>query len=55
MRSSIEKFIFENVELREKRRGLPSVGENPALTSFSSDVERINEAFKIYNKIIIRL
>lgn len=55
MRSSIEKFIFENVELREKRRGLPSVGENPALTSFSSDVERINEAFKIYGNEIYEL
>lgn len=55
MRSSIGKFVFENEELRVKHRGLPSVGKNPVSSSFSPDVERINEAFKIYGNEIYEL
>ena len=55
MKSSIIKFVSENAELKSKQRGLPSVGKNPILNSFSTEIEQINEAFKIYGNEIYKL
>lgn len=48
VKSSIDLFLSNNFNLLTKQRGLPSVGSNPVLHSFSPDVEKINEAFKVY-------
>lgn len=41
MKSSIDLFLSNNSNLLMKQRGLPSVGKNPTLPSFSLDVEKI--------------
>lgn len=55
MKCSITKFLTENDGLKNKRRGLPSVGKNPILSSFSTEIEPIIEAFKIYGNEIYKL
>ena len=53
--NSIDIFLSQNSNLLVKQRGLPSVGKNPILTSFSTDVEKINDAFKVYGSEIYEL
>lgn len=55
MNNPIEIFLEENPDLLVKRRGLPSVGNNPINFTFSAEIEKINEGFKIYGNEIYQL
>lgn len=55
MSNPIEMFLKENSDLLVKRRGLPSVGNNPINLTFSAEVEKINGGFKIYGNEIYQL
>lgn len=55
MNSPIKLFLARNRELLVKKRGLPSVGKNPLEQSFSAEVEKVNEGFRIYGNEIYQL